>query len=367
MGKQGQGSAAGRWSIEQISAWYERLPWLCGFNYLPRTAVNWTEMWQRESFDLETVEQELGWAKAVGFNALRTNLQFRVWHDDSAGLRDRLDRFLGIAARSGMRTVLCLFDDCAFSGREPYLGRQDEPVPDVHNSGGAASPGREVVRDRSRWPDLERFVRDVISHFRDDERLLAWDLYNEPGNESVFTREVGKTSRGPLIDHSIALAEAAFGWARTTRASQPLTSGTWNRAWPDHNQRLIDLSDVTSFHDYFALPQLRAHVDELRKAGRPLLCTEWLARGLGSIVATHLPYLREERIGCFHWGLVNGRTQTHLPWPVIANAVPKGLWHHDLFHADGTPYDAAEIEIFRTHLQSRDARTLGPALGAPSS
>jgi len=141
---------SGRWSIERAAAWYERLPWICGFNYLPRTAVNWTEMWQRESFDLETTAQELGWAQEVGFNALRTNLQFRVWLDDPDGLRDRLDRFLDTASHRGMRTVLCLFDDCAFSGREPYLGRQDEPIPGVHNSGAAASPGREVVRDRAR-------------------------------------------------------------------------------------------------------------------------------------------------------------------------------------------------------------------------
>jgi hypothetical protein len=340
-----------RWSIEQVTAWYDRLPWLCGFNYLPRTAVNWTEMWQRESFDAATIEQELGWARDVGFDALRTNLQFLVWSDDPAGLRDRLDRFLGLAARRGMRTLLCLFDDCAFSGREPYLGRQDDPVPGVHNSGGAASPGREVVRDRSRWPDLERYVADLVSHFRDDERLLVWDLYNEPGNEAVFTREVGRDPRGPLVDHSMALAESAFAWARAARPSQPLTSGVHNPAWPEHNRRLLELSDLTSFHHYLGLSHLHRVAGSLRKEGRPLLCTEWLARGLGSLPATHLPFFRAARIGCFHWGLVNGRTQTHLPWPAFARLGSGGLWHHDLLHPDGAPYDPAEIEVFRSHLQ----------------
>jgi hypothetical protein len=340
-----------RWSIERISEWYARLPWLCGFNYLPRTAVNWTELWQRESFDPTTIEQELGWAQDVGFNALRTNLQFLVWLDDPAGLRARLDRFLGIGARRGIRTMLCLFDDCAFSGREPYLGRQDDPIPGVHNSGAAASPGREVVRDRARWPELERYVRDVVSHFRDDERVLGWDLYNEPGNEAVFTREVGRDPRGPLVEHSMALVEATFRWAREERPSQPLTTGEWNPEWREHNARLVELSDVVSFHNYFGPTRLGAQVDELRKSGRPLLCTEWLARGLRSVPATHLPYFKEERIGCFHWGLVNGRTQTHLPWPVLEKIVPKGQWHHDLFHADGTPYDAEEIELLRSSMR----------------
>jgi hypothetical protein len=340
-----------RWSSEQANAWYDRQPWLCGFNYLPRTAVNWTEMWQGESFDAATIEQELGWAGDVGFDALRTNLQFLVWLHDPEGLRARLDRFLGMAERRGMRTLLCLFDDCAFSGREPYLGPQDAPVPGVHNSGGAASPGREVVRNRARWPELERYVTDLVSHFRDDERLLGWDLYNEPGNESVFTRTAGPDPRGPLVEHSMALAEACFAWARAARPSQPLTSGTWNPAWPEPNRRLLALGDVTSFHHYLGLEHLTDVVRSLRREGRPLLCTEWLARGLGSVPATHLPFFRAERIGCFHWGLVNGRTQTHLPWPAFSRLAEGGLWHHDLFHPDGTPYDPREIELFRSHLR----------------
>jgi hypothetical protein len=338
-----------RWPAEQAESWYARQPWLCGFNYLPRTAVNWTELWQGESFDPAIIEQELALAEQVGFTALRTNLQFLVWLDDPTGLRARLDRFLGIASRRGLQTLLCLFDDCAFSGREPYLGRQDDPLPGIHNSGGAASPGREVVRDRTRWPELERYVRDVVSHFRDDERVLGWDLYNEPGNEAVFTRAFVPDPRGPLRDASLALVEASFAWARAARPSQPLTTGVWNPSWAEQNEKLLAWSDVVSFHHYLGLEPLRAFVAELRRASRPLLCTEWLARGLGSLPETHLPYFRAERIGCFHWGLVNGRTQTHLPWPGLPR--PAGLWHHDLFHADGTPYDAAELARFRAELR----------------
>jgi hypothetical protein len=137
-------SAPERWSSERVGAWYDAQPWMLGFNYVPRTAVNWTELWQADTFDLTTIERELDWAQHIGFNALRTNLQYLVWQHDAAGMIARLDRFLGAAARRGLRTMLCLFDDCAFSGREPYLGRQDPPVPNLHNSGGAASPGRAV-------------------------------------------------------------------------------------------------------------------------------------------------------------------------------------------------------------------------------
>lgn len=341
-------SSPPRWSRERIAAWYDALPWLVGFNYLPRTAVNWTEMWQAASFDLPTLEEELGWAQAIGLNAIRTNLPYIVWRHDREGLVARIDAFLGVAARCGMRTLLCPFDDCGFSGREPYLGPQDPPVPGIHNSGGAASPGREIVRDRACWPDLRRYVEDVVSRFGNDVRVLAFDVYNEPGNESVFTRAETPHPGGPLRPHSLALAEAATGWIREVGPSQPLTIGLFDLRWDAASkQRLLDLSDLVSFHNYLRRKHVEAEVASLRAEGRPLLCTEWLARGLGSRPETLLPFFAEQRIGCFHWGLVNGRTQTHLPWPAFAKLGEGGLWHHDLLHADGTPYDPQEIALFR--------------------
>jgi hypothetical protein len=336
-----------RWTTERVAEWYAREPWIVGFNYLPRTAVNWTELWQAGSFDLATIEQELGWAQQIGFNALRTNLQYLVWKDDAAGLCDRLDRFLGVASGHGIRVMLCPFDDCAFSGREPYLGTQDDPAPGIHNSGAAASPGRAAVRDRARWAGLEKYVRDVVGHFRDDPRVLAWDLYNEPGNDFVFARRQAVVAEDPLWPHSMRLARTCFAWARAAAPAQPLTSAVWSLDWQARERDLVALSDFTSIHSYLRLEHVAAQVDALRAEGRPVVCSEWLARGLGSKAETHLPYFAEQRIGCFHWGLVNGRTQTNLPWPGFEGLYADGRWHHDLLHADGTPYDAAEVELFR--------------------
>jgi hypothetical protein len=344
---------AGRWSPERAREWYEREPWPCGFNYLPRTAANWTELWQAESFDPATLSQELGWAGEIGFNTLRTNLQYLVWEDDPAGLRARMDRFLGLAERASIRTMLVLFDDCAFSGLEPSLGPQAPPIPGVHNSAAAASPGRRVVRDPARRKDLERYVRDLVGHFRDDARILVWDLYNEPGNEAVFARPVERDRADPLVVHSMSLVEDAFRWAREEQPMQPLTVGVWNPRWVEASARSVELSDLVSFHNYRDLSALRTQVAELRAHARPLLCTEWLARGLGSRIETHLPYFERERIGCYHWGLCNGRTQTHLPWPALAELARREpeLWFHDLLHGDGRPYDEGELALFRRLLR----------------
>ena len=333
-----------RWSRQEIQEWHGRQSWLCGFNYLPRTAINWIELWQAESFDAPTIDEELGWAEGVGFNTLRTNLHSLVWSDDPAGLRARLDRFLGVAVRHGLRTMFCFFDDCEFSGRDAQLGLQGDPVPGVHNSRACASPGRAVVRTPAQWGPLERYVKDIVGHFRDDPRILAWDIYNEPGNDYVFTA-AGAARAAPLLPYSLDLAKAAVAWARSVRPTQPLTIGVWNPGWADENALLVECSDFVSFHNYADLGGLQVQVEQLRTYGRPLMCTEWLARGLGSRPQTHVPYFAHERIGCYHWGLVNGRTQTHLPWPGLEGLVDLGVWHHDLFHPDGRPYDAEELRV----------------------
>jgi hypothetical protein len=268
-------------------------------------------------------------------------------------LRARLDRFLGLASRHGIGTMLCLFDDCGFSGEEPRLGPQGDPFPGVHNGRACASPGRAVVRNRAEWPDLERYVADVVGHFADDSRVLVWDLYNEPGNDSVIKLGGGTRATDELIPFSLELAVLTFTWARAACPTQPLTTGVWNPVWPEINATLIELSDIVSFHDYFGIEALRAQVETLRQHGRPLLCTEWLARSLGSRPASHLPYFASEKIGCYHWGLVNGRTQTHLIWNGLEQLVQAGEWHHDLLHPDGTPYDPEEIALFKQILPPR--------------
>ncbi len=213
-------------------------------------------------------------------------------------------------------------------------------------------------------PSSSAYIGDVVSHFRDDARLLAWDLYNEPGNQSVFSRPAERDPDGPLWPHSMALAEACFGWARAAAPTQPLTSAVWSRKWRERELRLVELSDFTSFHHYLGFESLSAHVEELSEFGRPLVCTEWLARGLGSLPALALPYFAKQRIGCSHWGLVRGRSQTHLPWPGIPHPDPN-VWHHDLLHADGRPYDEREVALFKSVCEearqtSRGAEALSP-------
>lgn len=321
-----------RWTSTRAWAWYHRHPVPYGCNFLPSTAINATEMWQAETFDARTIDHELSLAARAGFNSCRVFMQYLVWQDDSQALKQHLDTFLSIAARHGISTVPIIFDDCAFAGKEPHLGPQDEPVPGVHNSGWTPSPGPSIADDLTARPRLEAYVRDVVGSFATDRRVLLWDLYNEPGN----------AKRGPK---SRPLLEQTFAWARASAPAQPLTSGAWGGAGTD--DVCLALSDVTTFHHYDDAAALRARIATLKTQGRPLICTEWMARPLHSVVATHLPLFAEHQIGCYLWGLVNGRTQTHIPWGLLDGATESDLWFHDLFHPDGTPYSLEEVATIR--------------------
>jgi len=323
-----------RWSKDKAWQWYRKVSPLRGCNYLPRTAVNMTEMWQADTFDPRTIDEELGWAEKAGYNSVRIYLQYLVWNDDPERLKKRLDEFLTIADKHGISSMLILFCDCAFSGKEPYLGKQDEPIPGVHNSGWVPSPGLKRVADKSVWPDLEKYVKDIVGSFGKDERVLMWDLYNEPGNSRMGEK-------------SLPLAEAAFRWARATNPSQPLTTGAWAGFQSRMSKRLMELSDIVSFHGYDRVGGIRGKLKICQEYGRPVICTEWLRRGVGNTFYAVLPIFAEHNTGWYNWGLVAGRTQTYMPWgSKRGDPMPK-IWQHDIFHPDGTPYDTKEIELIR--------------------
>jgi len=327
------GLPARRWSGEKAWNWYKSRPWIVGFNYVPSTACNTTELWQAETFDERTIDRELGWAQGLGFNSCRVFVQYLVWKSDPEGLRKRVDRFLQIADGHGLSAMLVLFDDCAFGDppqTEPYLGKQRDPIPGMILPGWTPSPGLKAVTDRSAWPDLEKYVTDVVGSFAEDKRVLVWDLYNEPGNE-------GK---------SLPLVEATFRWARAAKPSQPLTMGVWSGHAALNEAQFLH-SDILSYHHYGTYESQLATLWAHKRQMRPVISTEWMARPVGSKWQTDLPLFKQQGVGCYSWGLVNGRTQCQFAWGDRRGTPEPKVWFHDLFHQDGRPYDAAEHEVIR--------------------
>lgn len=354
----------GRWPVEKAKAWYAKLPWLVGCNYYPATAINQIDMWQASTFDPATIDKELALAASIGMNTLRVYLHDLVWADDEQGLYKRMDQFLDICQNHGIRPFFVFFDDCHYP--EPELGEQPLPVRAWHNSGWRNSPARDVAlrfaegaATGEEVARLKGYVQETMRRFKADERVLFWELYNEPG-----------CGRGEDAEKSKRLVYESWVWAREVNPSQPISSNTAGAVGRVNIAINRANSDIHSIHSYSSPAALERLIEEYKKDGRPVIVTEWLARTRGSTVQDCLPVLKEHRVGAVNWGFVSGKSGTIWPWKsrrgpngerlslnekrargeVVKPGEPfpePEVWFHDLFRIDGTPFDQAEIDLFK--------------------
>jgi len=345
-----------RWSKEKAWNWYEKLPWLVGTNFNPSSSINQLEFWQADSFDPETINKELEWSADLGMNLHRVYLHNLLWEQDSLGFINRLDQYLKIADSHHIKTMFVLLDDVWHP--IPKLGKQPEPIPYVHNSGWVQAPGAEILGDTIRHIEVKNYVKGVLSHFANDERVLLWDVYNEPDNVA------GQPGRKELEvknkqEYSLKLLKKVIQWSREVNPSQPLTTGIW-RGNIDHwgtldslpaiDRYMIENSDVISFHAYDGdMNQVEKKIAALKTFERPLLCTEYVARATGNTFEAVMPILKKNKIAAINWGFVAGKTNTIYPWKSWDSTFvsePK-LWHHDILRKDGTPFSESEVVFIK--------------------
>lgn len=320
------------WSIEHAAEWQKENGWVSGANFLPSTAINQLEMWQASTFDPKTIDRELGWAEGIGFNAMRVFLHSLAYQQDPEGFKKRIDQYLTIANKHHIKTILVFFDDCW--NANPKIGKQPEPKTGVHNSGWAQDPGR-LITDAKDFAALSVYVKDIMTSFGQDKRILLWDLYNEPGNSNKGNK-------------SVELLTRVFEWARQTKHVQPVSVGLWRWDFTELNAIQALNSDVITYHEYEAPDNHLRVLQTLKSHGRPMICTEYMARRNNSLFSNVLPMLKKENVGAINWGLVAGKSNTIYAWdtPMADGGEPK-LWFHDIFRKDGTPYKPEEIEAIK--------------------
>ncbi|PLV54565.1 cellulase family glycosylhydrolase [Mycobacterium simiae] len=341
---------AGRWSPDRAKTWYQAQGWLVGANYVPSTAINQLEMFQAGTFDAQRIDSELNVARTMGFNTMRVFLHDQLWAQDRQGFQSRLAQFVGIASRHNIKPLFVLFDSCW--DPLPKSGPQHPPVRGVHNSGWVQSPGAERLGDPRYIPVMQDYVTGVLRQFRNDDRVLGWDLWNEPDNPAKEYRKVERNDKLQLVTD---LLPQVFRWARAVDPAQPLTSGVWQGSWGDPGTRStisgiqLDNADVITFHNYGKPAEFESKINELAPLGRPIICTEYMARSQGSTIETILPIAKRHNVGAFNWGLVAGKTQTYFPWDSWDHpyTAPPKLWFHDLLLPDGRPYRAGEMQTVR--------------------
>ena len=323
------------WSVEQANDWHKKWGWLRGSDFIPSTAINQLEMWQKDTFDPVTIDRELGYAEGIGMNSMRVYLHHAAWQQDKQGFKDRVSDYLKIADKHHISTLFVLFDDCWNATYQ--IGKQPEPKPGVHNSGWVRDPGDSYYKDPKLADTLAAYVKDVLTSFKDDKRIVLWDLYNEPGNSKNGNK-------------SLPLLKKVFEWARTANPSQPLSAGVWDLKLKELTDYQIKNSDVTTYHNYGDVKDHQKWIDTLRSVSkRPLVCTEYMARSRNSLFSTIMPLLKKEDIGAYNWGLVEGKTNTKYAWdsPMPEGGEPK-LWFHEIFHKDGTPYKQDEVDVIKS-------------------
>lgn len=330
---EGTGAAVRIWTVEQARVWQDGQGWLRGCNFNPSTAINQLETWQGETFDTATINRELGWAENIGMNCMRVYLHHVAWEVDKEGFKDRVNQYLTIADNHGIKTIFVFFDDCWNATYQ--AGKQPEPKPGVHNSGWVRDPGDLLYQDSTLANILEAYVKDVLTNFKDDKRIVMWDLYNEPGNSGYGNK-------------SLPLLEKVFQWGWEVRPSQPLSAGVWKLSLSDLNKFQVENSDIITYHNYESPEKHQAAIDTLKRYGRPLVCTEYMARRNNSLFVNIMPVLKNENIGAINWGLVAGKTNTKYAWsePIPDGSEPP-LWFHEIFRPDGTPYRQEEVDLIK--------------------
>jgi hypothetical protein len=324
------------WSSDKANQWYSQWGWMRGCDFIPSSAINQLEMWQAESFDPETIDRELGWAESIGMNAMRVYLHHVAWEIDKDGFKQRMSDYLTIADKHGISTIFVIFDDCW--NPTYHVGKQPEPKTGTHNSGWVRDPGDLIFEDVTLVSVLEQYVKDILTSFSSDKRIVLWDLYNEPGNSGYGNR-------------SMSLLQKAFQWGREVNPSQPLTSGVWNLSLSDLNKYQVENSDVITYHNYSNEIDHKATIDSLRRYNKPLLCTEYMARKHNSRFDNIMPLLKTEKIAAINWGLVAGKTNTMYAWDDNSHKVDglePELWFHDIFRNDGTPYKQEEVDLIKS-------------------
>ncbi len=341
-----------RWTEDKAQSWYATEPWLVGSNYMPTYAANQLEMWQADTFNAKRIDTELRWGQKLGMNTMRVFLDDLLWEQDQAGFTQRINTFLDICKKHKIKPVFVFFDSCW--DPNPQLGQQKPPVPGVHNSRWVQSPGAKALGDPAQYPRLKAYVQGVIKAFGNDDRVLAWDMWNEPDNPN--TSSYGKEEPANKVELIVALLPQTFEWAREAGATQPLTSGVWEGDWSDPSKLSpvakiqLDQSDVVSFHCYGPPAEFEAKMKSLRQYRRPLICTEYMARGVNSTFQGTMPIAKASKVAVINWGFVQGKTQTNLPWdswqqPYV-NRAP-AVWFHDIFLPNGKPYRPAEVAFIK--------------------
>lgn len=353
----------GRWSKERVWKWYNERPWIRGCNYMSRDCANRIDQWQEHGFEerFETTCEELKLAAETGFNSIRIIPEFYVWLKEHDGFMQRLERYVAAADKFGISCMVVFGNDCCPPKEEAlnrlHLGEQHvdwgyHGGRKISQHGRFEGAGYSVLDDPETAEKFYEFVREIVEKYKNDERIIIWDVFNEPGN-----------SRRYSMSH--LHMKKFFEIIRKIDPIQPLTAGIFSVSGyfdygklPEIEKFGLENSDIISYHNYNSYINNVLELKRLKEFERPVINTEWLNRCAGNNVEEMFPLFFLEKVGCYNWGFVAGKYQTYEPWNTIWDDLKSGAeyaknydftkWLHDLYRPSLNPYNPKEIEIIKT-------------------
>jgi hypothetical protein len=261
-----------------------------GANYVPSHASTSVAAWAR--YDADRIDRELGYAERLRLNSLRVFLQYVVYERDPADFLLKLEDFVVRCDRHGIRPLFVLFDSCF--GEEPSLEKADSPAW-VNN------PGFSRLKQRDA---LERYVRDVVTPFRGDRRVLGWDVMNEPMADFHHVTRAERDAIWEFVRHFC-------GFVKQTDPTHPITVGEAVVEYLPKNAGHVDFLSVHSYaadRDEFKKDlDLARHYG--RSCGKPVVVTECGNPGAGQKYEMVFDVLGKERLGFYFWELMIGKIQ----------------------------------------------------------
>lgn len=356
-----------QWTKEKANTWYTRQGWLRGCNFIGSDCANRVDQWQSYGREarMATAERELKLCKDIGFNTIRMIVEFDIWAQEHDAFMETLEMYLTLANRYGQSVMLVLAHEALICRNVKYtykplgeqfyaLGYHQGRLPLTQEEIGQM-PLHALERPDTREAYLT-MVREIVQRYANDERVLCWNVYNEPGIA--------------IGERSIPLLDMLFEAARSQDPIQPLAADVWRgmeEGLPisKEEQHALKLSDIVSFHSYKPYARMVPQLEQILAFGRPVLLTEWLNRINHSDVNELYPLFYMENIGCYCWGFVVGKTQTHEPWESLWDSYYKDSehvnydftkWQHDLFRPNLRPYDPHEIELIKTYNKLAEER-----------
>lgn len=357
-----------KWSADRAWEWYNSRPWIRGCNYMSADCANRIDQWQEYGFEqrLSTTEKEFALMQTLGYNSIRIVPEFIVWVKERLGFLDRFERYIALAARYGISVMVVLGNDCCppyeEALRRTVLGPQSvdwgyHGGRKVSQHGRLDGPGYSLLDDPEYAVKYYEFVSELVTKYKDDERIIVWDVFNEPGN-------------GRRESMSFPYLQKLLEIIRAIDPIQPLTIGIWSQSTDldrlkDIEKFGLENSDVISYHNYGSYECNVRELRLLKKLGRPVLNTEWLNRCAGNTIEEIFPLLYLENVGSYHWGFVAGKYQTFEPWEHIWTGYNKDpsryadfdftKWFHDLYRPSHRPYNPKEVELIQRFCAYADA------------